>query len=326
MKFIFLTYLNRSGSTFLANQLSKTTDICVCPEAEILYHLFLTEPLKTLLLNDEKKTCILNELEKDKKFALWKLPRIEISNQITSCRNNLEVFIAILSLYSKKVNPKASHILYKNSLLIDLLPKIPKSLIKKYNLTWISLLRDIRAVYLSQSIVISPFTGKPMCNNWYTLAKQWNAFLKKSSLYSMLKYFIMLKYEDLILDTTRVMKEITFKLQVDYQLNWIYERKGVINELLSQEYISIHPLIDQMPDKSRIDRWKYILPSVKQCLIGYYCFENLKIAGYSVVGISSTLKPRYYAEIISKIISDKTESLYAIIKRNIKRCLNPRLY
>ena len=36
MKYIFILYLNRSGSTFLSNQLSKLSEILVCPEAEVL--------------------------------------------------------------------------------------------------------------------------------------------------------------------------------------------------------------------------------------------------------------------------------------------------
>jgi len=323
MKILFLTYVNRSGSTFLANQLSKSPDICVCPEAEILYPMFLKNPFLEFSSDTKKFWIIINELERDKKFSLWNFNRVELFDQISASRNNLEIFIAILSFYSRKNKPTASIILYKNTQLIDLIAKIPEAVIKSYNMMWIALMRDIRSVYLSQSITISPFTGKPMCTNWYTLAMNWNSFINQTYEYSALNNFSRFKYEDLIMDTHMVVNNITAVLGVNFQLNWISDKKGEITEILSQDYRSIHPMINDIPDESKIHKWKQELPASKQDFLVYFCKKNLRRNGYSTDGYSLKLRPLYITEITRKKISH-----FAVIFKNysksiIKKWLKP---
>ena len=47
MTIAFLTYVNRSGSTYLANLLSASDAICVCPEGDKLVSLLLEYLLKS---------------------------------------------------------------------------------------------------------------------------------------------------------------------------------------------------------------------------------------------------------------------------------------
>ena len=55
MIIILLTYVNRSGSTYLANLLSASDHICVCPEGDKLVSLFLESPDKTFRLDNQWK-------------------------------------------------------------------------------------------------------------------------------------------------------------------------------------------------------------------------------------------------------------------------------
>ena len=50
MNLLFLAYLNRSGSTFLADLLSRDPRFCVCPEAH--------RPLPEKLLNTSLDTTV----------------------------------------------------------------------------------------------------------------------------------------------------------------------------------------------------------------------------------------------------------------------------
>jgi hypothetical protein len=325
MKIVFLTYLNRSGSTYLANQLSKSPEICICPESEILYELLLIDPFREFLSDKKQYWFIINELEKDKKFAHWKLNRVEIYDLINTCQNNLDVFVAILTIFLEKNKPGASVILYKDTRLIDLIPKIPESLIKTYDLKWIALIRDIRAIYLSQSSVVSPFTGKPMCTNWYSLVVKWKSFIKQLVKYEKLNYFSWVKYEDLILDPPMTLTNVTASLGTNYQLNWIADKEGEIYETLLPEYRAIHTLIDQMPDKSRIYRWRQSLSPSKQDILNYFCIRNNRKLGYYSESDSFRLSPRHYPEIIGKKIDHSKLRLKTHIKRSIKKCFKQTL-
>jgi hypothetical protein len=317
MKILFLTYLNRSGSTYLGNQLSKSPEICVCQEADILYNLFLRNPLKNQTAS-KKLWAAVNKLDSDKKFSMWKLNRVELFNHISSCQCNFEVFIAIISLYLKKNKPSASVILFKDSRLIKLISKIPELYKKNYNLSWISIIRDIRAIFLSQSSAFSPITGKPMCANWYDMVKEWNSFIKQSYKYSNTNYFSIIRYEDLILDTQMVINNITAKINVNYQLNWISEKNGEIYELLTEEYRTLHPLIDNLPDKSRIYRWRHSLSPSKQYLFSRFCKKNLEKTGYYYEPNSQYFDPAYNAEIIKSIIHHYIKYLRTSITSIIK--------
>jgi hypothetical protein len=285
--------------------------------------MFLKNPFLEFSSDTKKFWIIINELERDKKFALWNFNRVELFDQISASRNNLEIFIAILSFYSRKNKPTASIILYKNTQLIDLIAKIPEAVIKSYNLMWIALIRDIRSVYLSQSITISPYTGKPMCTNWYTLARNWNSFINQTSDYSALNYFSRFKYEDLIMDTHMVVNNITTILGVNFQLNWISDKKGEINEILSQDYRSIHPLINEMPDESRIYKWKQELPSYKQDFLVYFCKKNLQRNGYYSDRNSLKLNPLHYPHIARTKIAHYSSNFKSYSKSMIIKWLKP---
>ncbi len=318
MKIIFLTYLNRSGSTYLANQLSKSPEICVCPEAEIIYDLFLKDPLKEFSSDKKKYWHLINELERDKKFSLWNLNRVEIYDQIATCSSNLEIFFAILTRYLRRNKPNATVLLYKDTRSIDLISKIPVSVIKSYDLRWISLIRDVRDVYLSQSTVISPLTKKPMCSNWYSLMKQWNSFVKLSCKYDGLNYYFRLRYEDLIIDTPMVMNNITATLGIYFQINWITEKKGELFDLLSPEYQAIHPLINEAPDKLRISAWKKSLSPSLQYFFSLYCKKTLEKIGYSSNRASLPPNLFYLLEIIHKKIRHYSMNFNKSIKRLVK--------
>jgi hypothetical protein len=321
MKILFLTYLNRSGSTFLANQLSKSPEICVCPESDILYELLLTNPLKEFYADRKKFWYVLNELEKDKKFSLWNFNRIELFDKISTCRNSLEICITILTCYTGKHKPDASVVLFKNSELIRLIAALPESAIKHYNLEWIGLTRDIRAIYVSQSTTYSPHTGKPMCTNPYSLALQWNSFIKQSISYNELNYFHNLRYEDLIQDTHMVITNITAALGVNYQLTWIYEKKGDIDEVLSQEYHEIHPLVNQLPDKSRVYHWKQLISNSQHSLFIYLCKKDLERCGYNPENGSGRFNPILYSKITRQRIAHYIKKFKLLSKSFLKKCL-----
>ena len=102
MRIIFITYINRSGSTYLSNLFSKSGDILVCPEADILVDLFLVNPEKKFSLTNNKE--LLNQIiSYDKKLKYWEIHAADIQLPQKPF-TNFDLFIAILISYKNKVN------------------------------------------------------------------------------------------------------------------------------------------------------------------------------------------------------------------------------
>ena len=68
MTIILLTYVNRSGSTYLANLLSASENICVCPEGDRLVSLFLENPGVPFHYNTQWETKLSKILRSDGKL------------------------------------------------------------------------------------------------------------------------------------------------------------------------------------------------------------------------------------------------------------------
>jgi len=80
LNLIFITYVNRSGSTYLANIFSKYDEVLVCPEADILINKFLINPSKSFKFNDLEKNRIKKIVDQDNKLKLW---NISFNNLLT---------------------------------------------------------------------------------------------------------------------------------------------------------------------------------------------------------------------------------------------------
>ncbi len=151
-KLILICYVNRSGSTYLANLFSKSPEIFVCPEADILVNQLLVEPEKKISI---KTTKILRKaVAEDPKLKFWNLTIKDVS-EIPLHFSNLQYFLWIINNYKEKIKPAATTIVFKAERLIQLY-KNYINLNKKFNIYWIAIIRDVRAVYYSQSRNFKP--------------------------------------------------------------------------------------------------------------------------------------------------------------------------
>lgn len=249
MKYLFLSYLNRSGSTLLANILSRSPQICVCPEAEILYNLFLLRP-------DDKVSgkTIYNYrkiLENDAKLQLWK---ISLEDLLDENKSNLFNFLSILERFKNNHFPEAEYILFKHNYLINL----SQANFGENEIYYINLLRDPRSIFASQKNTISPATNKAMCNNAISFSDSWNDYLLKvnntKTDNSALVYF-----EDLVEKTSSEIDKIFEFTGSASRWESIRENKPELSNWLSDEYRNIHQNIDFKPNPGVNDKWKGIL-------------------------------------------------------------------
>ncbi len=277
MRFIFLSYVNRSGSTFLANQLSKSKEICVCPEAHILLELFLISPHKTI--HPKTKDRLKKLFIDDKKYNNWRLDA-EALKDIKSNFTNFDCFCHIINYYLKINAPAAHIIVFKAERLIELYNNYTSPSLFQKNILWISLIRDCRAVYNSQRRTNWPGSNKKMSNNPVRTAIFWKTFVKKTVSYQKQNNFLVIKYENLISQPDITISEIG--LYFNIKLTNLLAKSGTLFPRLHTDHKKLHCNIDSLPIEDKITKWEFLQKKNDTKLIEIIAGEELSVFDYNL--------------------------------------------
>lgn len=252
MKIVFLLYINRSGSTYLCQELSKYDDILVCPEADILADLLLIQPNK----KPKDVAGLLKQFSRDEKFSQWGIEpeKLSIGN-----KDNYEVFKNLLKAYRKKVKPNAETIIYKAERLFQLKNVLASS----QDTRFIWLIRDLRAVYHSQKSSINPQTGNCFSLNPVATALYWNSYIKTLTNHQY-KSAQIIHFENLISNYPDSIDNIIRHLEIDLQAKLA---EGDLFQRISKSHLELHKNITNPPDISRISEWQDGLSDKEKCLL-----------------------------------------------------------
>ncbi len=265
MKFVFLSYLNRSGSTFLVNQLSKLPGVLVCPEADILFERLLCGPKEMLFPAESGK--IVASLRNDPKFSVWKL---DLSPFERYSGTRFDLFQQILISFANTHTQKAEIVLFKHNYLYSLYSQIDN----KDDVVFLSLLRHPAAIYASQLKTISPATGKAMSRNPLALIDQWNSLLHFVTSPQTQECHALILYEDLIEKPVETMNRICSLFSVRAHWEDLLQQPGKVADWLPYEYRAMHLNIDKEPIVEKIDRWKQELSTMMKNLLAKYMNKN----------------------------------------------------
>jgi hypothetical protein len=250
-KIIFITYINRSGSTFLVNNLSKSADILVCPEAEILIDLFLNTPAEAFNPDRHFSDKLFNAIETDPKLKYWGLLKEDIINDITGAKTWFDAFIKFIDAYKKKVKPGSNTIVFKAERLIYSY-NIIHPLAALYNIRFVALVRDCRAIFYSQNNTCIPETEQIMETNSLRLAKRWNIFMRMAEEYVKDGDFIIVSYESLIKDFNYYLKFVYEKLDIKPIKT---DNKGDLRYRMPASHLTIHDSMENGPEIEKINLW-----------------------------------------------------------------------
>ena len=312
MKFVFIIYLNRSGSTFLANQLSKINDILVCPEAEILVNTLLKNPNAGLTMKELEKLD--SAIHNDRKLKHWNL---DIDLREIDATSKLDLFFFILEQYKSSINPKSNTITFKAVDLINYVETLHDyGLLKGLDIYFISLIRDPRAVFNSQRQTYVEYRRKFMNRNPLVTINQWNYLLSRSEYYKFQTKFVILKYEDLVKNLNTVLNQLIrlFGIIEEYHFDSLH---GKLRDRIPLDQLSMHPNIADPPLYEKIDSWQIECNIALQELIQKSTIDGLKRMNYK---INQPVKPyliiqliwiRYKTELLMKDIYRLTKSILA---------------
>lgn len=306
MKLVLLTYVNRSGSTFLANLFSKSPDILVCPEAEILIDLFLTNPGEKFEFNESFTKKLKRYMSEDHKLRHWSLDE-DIISGLKNCRTNIDAFASIITSYKELHKPAAHAVVFKAEKLLDYIDSLDKIENFNYQLYFISILRDCRAIYASQKNTYFPGTMIKMSNNPVSTSLIWNHFYRQSEILNIKHNFYFVQYESLIADTEHIFNDLITWLSLN-QFRFI-SVKGDLFDRLPDDHKDIHVNINEDPIPERLTAWKKQLTNDEVNIIQEVSKNYLSIAGYKLEKIDF-VKWRVYLKIIYFYISSLIRKAY----------------
>jgi hypothetical protein len=284
MKIILLTYVNRSGSTFLTNILSSSPEIMGCPEGDWLVSNLLEDP-GSVYTGPQNLSEIFSD---DPKMKNWSFQASDL-NFMQDGLLNIEVFIHILESMRLRIKPDADKIIFKAERLVFLFDRIHACQSFRDQFAYLYLVRDVRAVYQSQKSRLNPLSGKPFSRSPGITARYWKkhlAALESSGLYADI---YKLKYENLVLDFASETKKLEKYLELRPGL--LDPVNGDYVNMIPADHIHIHPDVSLQPLDSKVSSWKTLLTKKETGIIEFIARRSLERNGYDPVGAGRTLDP-----------------------------------
>lgn len=277
MTIILLTYVNRSGSTYLANILSASDSVCVCPEGDRLVSLFLESPGKDFQFDSGWESKLLQIFNSDSKLRSWGI-RDDVFTTLDDARRNIDAFVALLKYYQLKQKPMASSILFKAERLVDLFVGIERHKGSGIGIKYLSLIRDPRAIYASQKRTLIPGTDRKMSKNPVFTSIFWNHFMRVNKVNIRLLDIHPIFYQDMIQKTEETISILAGYLELDLQ--GLVPGEGDLKGRLPDRHKTIHQSIGKLPDPIKIDQWKEELGQEEVRLIEAKCRKYLIVGGF----------------------------------------------
>ena len=252
-KLLFVSYENRSGSTFLLNTLSKIKGILVCPEANQIFDLFLTKPLTYSGSSKKFKTKFHFLLVNDPFVKTWNLTKIYKNNTIPKGNTNLEMFLNLLEDYKNKFLLEANVVVYKHNSIYQIFEVIERA--RRENIYFVTLIRDVRDVFISQRKTLDPYSGKVLNNNPLITSYSWRKMIIESIKRRKNENVSIILFENLISDFKGQINILLKK--INYTEKWGESESSLwIENRLSPSLKGFHQNIHKEAQPDKIIDWQ----------------------------------------------------------------------
>ncbi|WP_436514886.1 sulfotransferase [Ekhidna sp. To15] len=286
-----LSYLSRSGSTFLSDKLNRYRDICVTLEASFPPELLGIQGYKTVnLLNEKNLRRFIKDIELLSKVRNWELDNgliiqklLKLSFPITG----IQVFKTYLDCFKEKYKPYAKAVIYKGSPVMPW--TVPQLLDKSNQFKVIYLQRDPRAIYSSQIANNLPYSSRKFTQSPFEVGLDWKN-TSKAVEFCDSDFFLKVRYENLI-GSSKGFDEIIHFLNVHSELD---NNTFDYSQILPKEERSIHSNINKPRKAHYIDKWRDQISPEAASMIDWLCKDYLMKENYEI-----------YAEFDTNVISQK---------------------
>jgi hypothetical protein len=269
----FLTYIGRSGSTFLSDLLDSYSDINVTLEAR------MPDGTKRELLEPVTRDKIdgaMAALYADDKFRTWKIDKGSLRQRLEGVDGPAPYPVVFGEVLKEcfKDHPgkvciyKCGHYLEHADHIRSLFP----------DARFIFVLRDLRAIYNSQKKSISSSVGRPLADNPLAIARRFNRVSDLLDAYEDADWLHVVKYEDLVFDQNAEMAKLLEFLGLPPDAPR-QEAEGYADKIPeSQKHL--HANVGQGAKKDRVDAWRDALSKVEILSIQRAAGAALEKRGY----------------------------------------------
>ncbi|WP_372367359.1 sulfotransferase [Candidatus Uabimicrobium sp. HlEnr_7] len=282
MSIVFLTYLSRSGSTFLASNLYKYKDIFVSLEAPIPDNVHYGS---FKINNSAELESFIENLYTKQKFLAWGVQKDFLYTEL-ACKSFPINFNTILStILTMRASQETKVHIYKCGHYIFHVGKI-RALFPDAKI--IFLVRDIRAIYNSQKTAKNSQTGKVMAKNPVETAMYYRQAISIAQSYNHNSWFYLLRYEDMLKDLFLELENLCKFLNITHEKveNKNYSLK------IPKEQQHLHSGINASPNLNKIERWRqhlskyeiYSLQRIAKQEMEKYKYEKVQIENIGLLG------------------------------------------
>jgi len=254
IQIIFVTYIPRSGSTFLLNELDKYSEILSLTENNYI----------NVILNKKKikRKDLKYYFDKSDHNTAWEFSELE-KEKLSKETDIYSFFLNSLLIQHRKIKPEASVIIYKNSGLNEFLYEMPQKYIIRFNIKFIVLIRDLRAIYFSHSNMRSEKNGN-FNSNPLIIVNYASALINYVEILKKKKNVLEIKYEELIVNFDETVREILKFINKDKK--FVKQNHDFIFRV-GEESKTIHQNIKEKPMISNIAKWKGNIAKISLLLL-----------------------------------------------------------
>jgi hypothetical protein len=256
IEIVFLTYLNRSGSTYLASRLNECEGIQAGIEARFVDG-WITPGFS--IRDDQELVKYLDNLFADDKFQAWKVSRKELTAVLSSLEFPLRFSEVLLAAHSlSTISCKNCRIiLHKCGEYYRCVEKIRSELPQA---KFIFVHRDPQAIFSSQRRSMDSRTGQPMLQDVLHFAFGYIDTWKRVAALRKEPYFFVVQYEDLVASEEKTITEVTRFLGISYAVS--SGRKNNYMQAVPDAQQHLHQEVQRgRPNIQRVDGWKKELPA-----------------------------------------------------------------
>ena len=256
LQIVFLTYLNRSGSTYLADKLSRYETVKMGIEARFVDGwIRLGFSVRTVA----ELRLYLDRLYQDAKFQAWQINRDVLTKHLAALPLPLhfsDVLLAALLLYQGSA-PEKHILVHKCGEYYRCVETIRQELPQA---KFIFINRDPRAVFSSQRRSLDSQTGQPMQENVLHFLFGYLDTLRRLKQLRNDPDFLIIQYEELLADEKKVMTKIEQFLGLS-SLTKQTDISGSYFSSIPKEQQHLHAHVQKgHPYANRISGWQQELP------------------------------------------------------------------
>ena len=316
-KIVFLSYLSRSGSTYMSSLLHGHPEILVTIEADFPRSMFGIGG-KKLLENQKELRRYVDYILDDAKFRGWGVTSEEILARVLQ-QHQLPLAAScllpvIVGLYAAKSQFAGQVIIFKGcrpaAFNFDAVHKAFSGCLM------LCLVRDPRAVYCSQKRARYVDHGVPLSSSPLATAKEWVLVAQSALQWRDEDSFMVVQYENLLEDLDAELKRVFKWVQCEpMNSEHLMFDKYAHGIPKSQQYL--HRKIAWEPDPARVDRWRKDLHLAEIQVIEELAGRELEQLSYRLRAASPGARlslPRYLWRWKWCVNSHRARSIFRVRK------------